>query len=325
MAVTRVHKTAPATLTHTWYVGETATDPTGTPTIAIVAADGVSVESGNATVSGGSSGITTYAMSAVSTLERLTVTWTATVGGVSRVEVDYVEIVGGFFFSLAEGRASDSALSSTSTYPAAALEVARLEVEQECETICDRAFVPRYQRVTLDGSGTSDLMLQHSEPDRTASDIRSIRSVSMAPTIDGTFTAFTADELAALAVTADGMLRRTDGSTWTEGNQNVRVEYEYGLDVPPADLVRAAKVRLRSRLNIHKTGVPDRAISYTVDGGGTYRIDLPDAYKTGIPDVDAIYGRYSRRTGAGTGEGGQQIPASRTLTYQPQRYSLFHR
>lgn len=323
MGVSRVQRTVPATLSHLWYVGETLTDPTGTPTVAIVAADAVSVQSGNATITGGGSGQTTFAMNGVSTLEYLTVTWTATVGGVSRTEVDYVEIVGGFVFGLKEGRDSDSSLSSVVTYTASALEVARYEVETELETICDRAFTPQYQRVILDGTGTTDIVLEHSGVDRSPSDVRTIRSVTMANRADETFTAFTAGQLAAVQVTEDNRLVRVDGNVWTEGVRNVIVEYEYGLDAAPVDLKRAAMFRLRSRLNIHKSAIPDRAMSYQSEGGASYRIDSQGPYKTGIPEVDGPYSRYSRREGAGANDG-RKFPASRTFTYSPQRYSLYH-
>jgi hypothetical protein len=63
----------------------------------------------------------------------------------------------------------------------------------------------------------------------------------------------------------------------------VVVEFEYGLDRPPADLVRQAYVRLRTVLNINKQGVPDRASSFTMTDGGTFRLDMPGAFKTGVP------------------------------------------
>jgi hypothetical protein len=325
VATTRVQRTVPATLTHTFYVGETAVDPTGTPTVAIVAADAVAVQSGNGVVAGGSTGRVTFAMNAVATLEYLTVTWTATVSGVARTEVDYVQVVGGFAFTLTEGRASDETLSDANTYTAAALEVARFEVEAELEAICDRAFTPQYQRVVLDGTGESDVVLEHSGIDRTPSDIRTIRSITMADRADGTFTAFTAGHLAAVQVTEDMRLMRVDGTSWTEGLRNIVVEYEYGLDAPPLDLKRASMVRLLYRLNIHRQSQPENALSYQVDGGGTYRLDMPDRYKVGIPGIDAIYGRYSRRPESGTGDnGGGGRPASRTFSYQPQRFSLYH-
>lgn len=323
MGLTRILKNTPETLSHTWYVGETATDPTGTPTCAVVDANGTTVSSGNATTVGGGTGRTTFALSAQSTLKRGTVTWTAVVGGNTLIETDQFEIVGGFYFTAAEGRASDSSLSSTSTYPTADIVAKRLEVEQECETICDRSFVPRYDRVVLDGSGLSVLILKHSDPFRSVADVRTIRRISVAPDVDETFVDFSASELAGVAVLADGSIIRTDGNIFTLGRDNVIVELEYGLDAPPADLVTAAKTRLRSRLNLNKSAIPDRASSYTVDGGGTFRIELPGPYKTGIPDIDAVYARYSRRT-TGTGPTARRVPASRSLVYYPQRHSLFH-
>jgi hypothetical protein len=240
------------------------------------------------------------------------------------VQTDVVEIVGGFFFSLAAGRASDSSLSDAAKYTTADLELARLETEEECEAITDRAFVPRYLRVTLDGTGQSDLVLKHPDPERTVAHVRAIRSVKMAPRADGTFTSFSVAELAAVRVSDDGTLRRLDGATFIEGFANVVVELEYGLDAPPLELVRACLTRFRARLNMNKSGIPDRASSFTATDGGTYRLDLPGAWKTGLPQVDAVYARYSRRSGAGTGTTGRQIPASRSLNFDPQYSSLFH-
>lgn len=318
----RIARTAAETLSHTFYIGETPTDPTGTPTVAVVDATGAAVDSGNATVVGGSTGRVTFALDPVATLEELTVSWTATVAGTTVVETDYVEVVGGFFFGLAEGRASDASLADTSKYTLDDLIRARIEVESECENICDRAFVPRYLRAVLDGTGTSELLLVHPSPNRSVADVRTVRSIGMAPALDETFVAFDAGQLAAVAVATDGTLRRTDGAVFTEGRANVVVELEYGWDYPPPDLVKAAKIRFRSRLNLNKTGIPDRASSFTITDGGTFRLDMPGAWKTGVPEVDAGYQRYSRRPG--TGPNGRAAPASRPLNYDPQRHSLFH-
>lgn len=320
MGLTRIAKNAAATVSHTWYVGETPTDPTGTPTYSIVDANGTAVASGNATVVTGE-GRTTAALAAQTITRLLTVTWVATVGGSSVTEVDQVEVVGGFLFSLVEARNSDTSLADTSKYTSADLAAGRLEVEQELEEICDRAFVPRYARLVLDGSGISDLVLGGVEPapPGCSADLRSLRRASVAPQVDETFVDLTAGQLAAVAVRPNGVLRRTDGLTWYEGYANVVVEYEYGWDGPPTDLKRAALTRLRSRLNMARSGIPDRATSYTMDSGGTYRLDLPGEWKTGIPDVDAIYARYSRRS-----RSGKAVPYSRTLDYTPQRWSLFH-
>lgn len=323
MATSRIIKNAAATITHVWTVGETATDPAAA-TYGVVDANGTTVVAPGtvATIPGGSTGLTTFSLAAQTSTRLLTVTWSATVSGVARVETDTVEVVSGFYFSLAEGRASDTSLASAGTYSTAALTLARDEVEVECEAICDRAFLPRYARVVLAGTGTMDLLLAHPDPSRSVSDVRAIRRIAVAPAVDETFVDLTVGQLAAVAVLPDGTLRRTDGATFTEGSDNVVVEYEYGLSEPPVDLRRASLVRLRSRLNIHRSGIPDRASSFTIDGGGTYRIELPGPWKTGIPEVDGPYSRYSRRSRTGT-DGGP-VPASRSLSYDPQWYSLFH-
>lgn len=313
--LTRVLRTAAATIEHAFVVDETATDSSTTPvTFAVTDANGTAVQSGNATH--GATGHYTFALTPQAQLMLLTVAWSATIAGAAVVEVDDVEIVGGRFFSLAEGRASDPILSSTAKYPTSALRDALLETETECEEICDRSFFPRYRREIVDGSGSGELLLP-------GHDIRAIRAVRIAPRVGQAFTALTADQLAALAVTPDNTVIRTDGAAWTEGRQNVIVEYELGLARPPADLLRASKTRFRTWCNIVRSGVPDRAIAYTTAEGTNYRLDQPGAYKTGVPDVDAAYGRYSKRDGAGGGDG-KAVPASRPLNFDPQRYSLFH-
>lgn len=323
--LTRVAKSAPATLTHTFVVDETPTDAAAGVTVTITDANGTAVVTAAATVHG-ATGVYTYAMAGQALLARYSVAWTGTFSGSVVTETDYVEIVGGFFFNLADARGSDSSLTDTVKFPIASLKSTRQEVEDEVEMICDRAFVPRYRRAVLDGSGSPDVLLtdfKWAAEGRSAADVRTIRSATVAPLVGQTFVALTAGQLAALAVTADGMLRRVDGAIWTEGVQNVIVEYEYGLPAPASELVRAALVRLRDRLSIPLTGISERASSFTAVDGGTYRLDMPGAFKTGLPMVDAVYSRYSRRSGAGTGTGRSQA-ASRTLSYDVQTNSLFH-
>ncbi len=323
MALTRILRNRAGTLSHTFEVDEEATDPTGTPTFSVADANGTVVTSGNATVVGAGSGQVTAPLAAQAALKRGTVTWVATVDGASTTEYTHFEIVSGFFFTLKQGRESDSSLSSAAKYPTDDLKIKRVEVEQECENICDRAFVPRYERIVLDGTGTSQITLRHSDPFRSVADIRTIRRISVAPDMDETFVDYTAGQLAQVSWSVDGVLTRTDGSVFTAGMRNVVVEYEYGLDLPPSDLVQASLTRLRSRLNLNKSAIPDRATSYSLGEMGVYRIDQPGAYKVGLPEVDAVYSRYSRRSG--TGPNAKKVPASRTLTYDPQFSSLFHR
>lgn len=330
MTTIRVAKTAAATLPHIFDVDETPTNSTTSVTVAVTDALGVSVASGAATQDTANTGRYTFPLPTQAQLSTLTVAWSATIAGAAVVETDTVEVCGGFLFSLREARNSDPALANAKKYTTQDLIDARQAVEEECELICSRAFVPRYRRVVLNGTGVSDLALPDCGDELVAGillrGVRTIRSATVAPRIGQTSVALTAGQLAALAVTSDGILRRTDANIWPEGLSNVVVEYEFGNDGPPADLKRASLLRLRSQLNLSTSGIPDRATSFTAADGGTYRLSLPEAYKTGIPEVDGRYARYSRRARGGTtGSTGEAVPASRTLTYQPQRYSLFHR
>lgn len=323
--LTRVAKSAPATLAHTFVIGETPAAASAGVTVTITDANGTAVIT-SAAATPGTTGVYTYAMAGQAALARYTVAWTGTFSSSVVTETDYVEIVGGFFFNLMDARNSDDALKDAGRFSTAMLASSRQEVEDECEMICDRAFVPRYRRAVLDGNGTNAMLLTDAKwaaEGRSAADIRTIRSVTMAPQVGQSFVPLTTLQLASLTVTADGLLQRVDGQIWTEGVQNIVIEYEYGLHAPSSDLVRMTLVRLRDRLAIPLSGVNERATSFTAVDGGTYRLDMPDAFKTGLPIVDAVYSRYSRRSGAGTGKGRPQA-ASRTLTYDVQTGSLFH-
>lgn len=324
----RVQRTAAAAVTHIFYAPgtENPADPTGTPTYVVSSAAGATVASGNATVVGGGTGQVTLTVPGQTTLNLLTVAITATVGGASLTEYDTVEVCGGFFFTIPEGRASDTSLADNEKYPTAVLEWARAATEFECEMICDRTFVGRYAFATLDGTGTSSMVLPGPDDDRSFRNFVRLRSVSVAPELDETFVDFDAAALADVAVDPTGTATRASGDVFTWGRQNVRVGYEYGrAGAIPRDLKEMSLVRFRTWANVRRSGIPDRVTSYTAVDGGSYRLALPGAYATGIPDVDAAYSRYSARARTGTqAMGGGAVPAGRTYTYRPQAYSLFH-
>lgn len=313
--LTRVARTAAATLEHTFLVGEVGTDSTTAVTVTVTAEDGTELATGPAAGTG--SGRYTFALAGQPELVAARVDWAGTIGGAAVVESDQLQVVGGFLFDLARARGSDSSLSDTTKYPTGDLARARTEVELECEWICAQAWVPRYRRVILDGTGTPDIVLPDGGDEVRGGvllrGVRTVRSARVAPRVGLPFVALDSDELAALTVRPGGVLRRTDGAIWESGDSNVVVEYEYGSDGPPPDLVRGALTRLRSVLQLGRTQIPDRAVSFTITDLGTYRLSLPDAFRTGIPDVDASYGRYSRRVSPSEAPGGRQVPASRTL------------
>lgn len=316
MELTRVVVGQAVTLRHTFLLDEETPVDVSAGSVAVVVRDpaGAAVASGTATHGG--TGVYTFVLPPQPAVTLLTVTWTGTISGNLTTVTDLVEVTGGTFFTIAYIRNADTQLADPVEFPTAALVAARLETEIECEDICGRAFVPRYWRETLDGTGTSDVLL--GKPD-----VRTIRSAAVSPRAGLPPAAFTADQLAALAVTADGMLRRTDSGFWTEGIANVVLEAEFGLDSPPQPLREAALVRLRSLANKHRSMVPDRASSFTSVDGGTYRLTLPKRKSTGIPDVDAVYARYGLDAEDGS-SGSSGAPAARQLNFDPQYLSLFH-
>jgi hypothetical protein len=214
------------------------------------------------------------------------VTWAGTIGSALVSLTDTVEVVGGFYFGLAEARASDNALTDPVKYTTAMLAAARIQVEQEIDEICYRAFVPRFRRVALDGTGTDTI----STPDP---DLRTLRAASIAYLTGGDLQALTGSYLTRVVPVADGLLVRQYGLPWPFGTGNAVVEYEYGLDAPPEELRQAGMKRMRSVLTSRNSGVPDRASSYTTQEGSTYRLTLPGRRSTGIPDIDAVYMRYA--------------------------------
>ncbi len=241
-----------------------------TTTVEVRRADGnVLVAAGTATQAGSSASERTFALTSAQTalLDVLTAVWTD--GDV--VQETRVEIVGGFYFSLAQARSVDRSLEDVSRYPTAEVLATRQEVEEEFEAICEVSFVPRFRRVVLRGRALPDPL------------VRRIRSVNVGGV------AYTAAQVAAVSFDPAGIVNLP-----TRGEATI--EYEHGWDAPPADLRRAAITRLRSRLNAAKSAIPERATSFSFTEGGGYRLDTPGEHKTGIPDVDAVLERYQRRS-----------------------------
>lgn len=265
--------------------GEAAA-PAGVVTVRVQKADGTDVKAAGTATGGVGADPRTATLTAAetATLNLFTVTWTD--AGDGSAHTTYVEIVGGFYFSVAELRAFDANLTEAK-HPNARVLAARRHVEDEFETICDVAFVPRYKRVTIDGTGRPvDVSLG-----RMVRSIRTVRTYS--DVSNGTFTAYTATELADLVFTDGGVLRHSSGVSLHSGVGNIIAEVEHGYDRPPADVKEAAMWRARNLLNARTSGFPDRARTVSVEGT-TYGLAGPAADKTGVDFVDAVLARYKR-------------------------------
>lgn len=280
MSLLRILKTTAITLSHTFVVDGEAADAVGNISIAVKRLDGTTVASGTATKPPGTTGVYTWALAASATLDTLTVDWSGIVASATVTVRDYVEVVGEFLFGL--DQAYDDLSLSTAIHPLAEIAAKRIGIEQECERICRQAFVPRFERETLSGNGSSRLVLKHMLP-------RALRVVS----ISGV--AMSAPDVAAVGLAEHGVLTRPGGVPWPAGLGNVVVEYEHGRDMPPLPVREAGILRLRSLLGRPKSGVPDRTSSFTTPDGSAYRLTMPGAESTGIPDVDGAYQAFARK------------------------------
>lgn len=301
MAQYRVLRTAQATITRTFFLDELPTDADGSVAVTAARLDGTDVPALGAAATGPDANHAyTYTFAGLDVLDEVTLTWAATVGGDAiTLDQDHVQVVGGFYFSLSEGRGADSALASTTTYPTADLIRIRTETEDECERITGQAFVPRFAREVLSGEARSELRLEWPW-------VRALRRISIRPSISAAYVDMTADQLAMVAPGDDGVLRMDQGFFWPTtawsawgwqwpmGRRNIIIEYEHGLDYPPPDIVRGAKLRFKSIALQPKSRVPDRAERLMTTELGVVTLATPSKDSTGIPEVDAAYQRAPR-------------------------------
>lgn len=271
MTLLRVLATAQVTISHTFFVDEVPTDAAGPVTVSVKRLDGSAVATATA-VHPGAPGVYTYALPAQGAVDALTIDWSGIVAGATITARDNVEVVGGYLFGLAEARALPPVLDAV-RFPTGMIAATRVAVEQECEKICGRAFVPRFRR--------EKVRIINDKVMPTEVDVRAIRSV----TIRGVpYTGwYWPDRRGPITNVSPGYVDDYDAT----------IEYEYGMDYPPEEIRQAAMLRLRSRLTATDTGIPSRALSFSVTDGGVYRLATPGQKATGVPEVDAAYQRYA--------------------------------
>ncbi|HYF71365.1 MAG TPA: hypothetical protein VD864_01015 [Nocardioides sp.] len=282
MADQRILRGTAATLTWqpTDSVGEPAA-PSGAVTVEVTSSDGTEVIAAGTATDGTGTDPRSVALTAAQTadLDELTATWT---DGDSE-HTTTAEIVGGYYFTVAEARASDEFLADETKVDTATIVRLRAEVEDEIERITNVAFVPRFRRRHLFSGTCSSVLLTPY--------VRAIRSI--ASYWGSTFTAWSANDLTALHL--DAVVGRVTGYRSFAGD--LLVAWEHGMDHPPADVKTAALILMREKATRPWRAVPDRATSYSGDEQGTIDLARPTAWSTGIPDVDAVLDRYSMRVG----------------------------
>jgi len=258
------------TLNVAFQVGGADTDPSpDTATVTITRDDGtVLVTDAAATPSGTGGFLYTLSAGQNDRLDILTAEWTSALGTLTTV----TEVAGGFLFTIAQAR-SLNPLSDPTKYPTQAIIDARTLVETALEDACGVAFVPRYRRELVSGTGGTELVL--SSPRVTA-----LRST----TLDGATVTDT------VVPSAPGVIYTAGG--WTRGFGNYSIAYEHGWPFPPPRVSQAALLWAKSVLV--KGPIDDRTTSFSTEDG-TFSLATPGirGSVTGIPEVDATIAQYN--------------------------------
>jgi hypothetical protein len=277
--VERILQNTPGSISQQWYEAGVAVDP-GTVTVEVTRADGTVLVAGGTGTTGTGTSPRLFNLTTTHTalLDTLKVTWTSTGKGSL---VSYLEVVGGFLYSIAEAR-SLKPLDNTTTYPTASIIAMRTSVEDMIERACGVAFVPRYTHETLTGLGTYGLL-------PTWPKLRAVRSASA--TYNGATTTLGASDLLGLTWGAYAGLY---GYSWTSGYP-WSIGYEHGYDRPPEEIKHAALILTKLKLTGQNRPVDDRAVTFNTSEGGTYSLAVPgrNGSHFGHPDVDAAIDRYS--------------------------------
>lgn len=274
----RIQVLTPGTLSQQWTQDGVVADP-GTVTLGITRADGTVLVAAGASTTGTGTSPRTYNLTTTHTalLDKLAVTWTSMLKGTL---TSYVEVVGGFLFSIADALA----VSSLASFPIADIADARTGAEQDIERLCGCAFVQRYAKQTISGDGSRSLQLKHPL-------VKTVRTATIAGT------ALTSTELADLTFTVSGEVW-SNLVWWTCGRNNVTVGYEHGFQDTPVAIHNAALTLAKMRLLAVNSPIDDRTTTFASAEGGTYALAVAGRGGSyfGLPDVDAAIDRYSMAT-----------------------------
>jgi hypothetical protein len=277
--------------------GEPANLVSGVPTVTVTRADGTVLTAPTATAQSpaktGQYQTTLTAAVHTSRLDWLTVTWTGTTSAGVQTFSDTVEVVGGFYLSIAELR-DIRGLDDSDKVTSLQLRETCNEFEDLAELYTGVAYVPRFARETFTGRGYTNVLLGHMRP----------RSVVVASSVSttGAVTTFTLDNW---RLEPSGVLV-TDGDVLTAaiyGEQNLTIEYEHGLDRPPASLVRACRLYCQWQLlkDRSQVGRDIRSVSDPSGFNTTYSMaDWDQGRPTGIGEIDQTLnslGRAAPRVG----------------------------
>lgn len=258
----------------------TAVDASANPTVVVKDGGGTTIASGTSSKPVGTTGMYEFGLTPAHTavLDSYSAAWSYTRAGSAEQATTSFEVVGGFFFSVAEARAFDNgAIADAARYPASTIVAGRELVEDHIEYLCGVSFVPRAIRVVIDGTD-DEVLVGLTRP-------TTILSASIGDVV------LTAGQLANISIYPEGRLVYP---SWIAGDLNIRLHVVHGHEAPPEPIKRAALILLRNRLVA--SNIDDRAVAFT-DELGTRQLAVAGrrGQPTGIPDVDAAVAQYSER------------------------------
>lgn len=290
--ISRIAQGTQAQLRVALYVDGVLTNPSGATTIQVLREDGTELVPAGTATQAVDTGIKGFTLTPAETadLDVLTAHWTAVgLGGADQVFTTEAEIVGGFYFTVAEAKAGAHGVPSLSTFSVDQITSARTMAEQAIEEECG-AFVPRYAREIFSGDSAMPHIIGYQGVSGYAGDLLVVRERILrvtAATLDGT--ALDSAELALLIPDRDGVYR---ASGWPSGHGNIELKYEHGFKQVPALVKRAAL--LLARRYLVESPVDPRTTRVTQEGA-LIEFQVDPSLPFDIPEVNAIVARYGRR------------------------------
>jgi hypothetical protein len=285
----QVLKGTSATVKVKFYADGVLTDLAANPTITVTKPDASTIAPG--TITHGGTGTYSFVLAGTS-IPVPTVLDVKADGTLASQPVTvhvWVEVVGELLFTLAEAKAfNDGVIVAPTNTPVPGdddIREARIRITDEFTSILRFAPVPRFERVTRSGGGTTKLIL----PTQAPLDLLAVEIAGVA------------QSLTSYALREDGILESVSGyaagAAFPVGIRNIVVSYTYGdrtrdPSLHLAALAVAQNQLVRSDVSDRVTGISTEAgvISYATAGR---RSSSGEMQWYGLPQVDAALNRRS--------------------------------
>lgn len=247
--------------------------PDSTPTVAVADGAGTAVTGlGSVTAEADATGVYTVTIPARTQADILKVTWTATIGGATWTEVDYIDVVVTRLLSIRDFREQDAELTTVERD-----RLARVveSVEDELAGILPYPPFIRSIRTTMTVGTTVPAATTVVAPFGPVYELYFISGDTVGSVTVGDLTAI------------GWLLTYPNSAAWPAGTYTIHAAYG---QAPGADL-KAAAVKL-ARYRSRETTIPERASIVNTPSGTIQLLTPGGRFPTGLPEVDAVLNRY---------------------------------